>query len=293
MQPRLLSLKPKKKLGLTIAPGTCEVASVNNGEAAYWVGVLPGWIIASIDGSPVNPVSVQSKLKEIKTSTERENPWKILFLKPLLKDSPSKRTIPISRLSKMSGQHHMKIVYHSPRSRSVKLQRLKALKKPKKLARDERIIKFATSKKLGLLLKEGTTSIDTITHGGVAYWAGVEQHWKILEICGEPVNPRNVEMKLRWARRVEGVYTIKFLTSQNALIHTLKKILIKPMGNVSRSIRQKQSSMGRQNQVVEKTIRTDYPLSIEPIEEETGSCASSPGISQKKLTNYGDLKTCE
>lgn len=58
------------------------------------------------------------------------------------------------------------------------------------------------------------------------------------------------------------------------------------MGNVSRSIRQKQSSMGRQNQVVEKI----YPLSIEPIEEETSSCASSPGINQKKLINYGDLK---
>jgi len=278
MQPRLLSLKPKKNLGLTLVPGTCEVASVNNGEAAYWVGVLPGWIVASIDGSPVDPVSVHTFLKEIKTNTEREKPWKILFLKPLLNEGPSKSIIPITRLMKMSGQHHMKVVYHSPRSHSIKLHRLEALNKPEKLARGERIVKFATSKKLGLSLKEGTTSLDTVMHDGVAYWAGVERHWKILEICGEPVNPRNVEMKLHQARRVDGVYTIKFLTSQNTFLHTLKKILIKPMGNVSRNFRHKQSSMERQNQVIEKTIRKVYPLTIEPIEEETGSCTSSPGI---------------
>jgi len=265
MIPRLLFFKPNRKLGLTLLPGTCEVASVKSEEAAYWAGVLPTWIIASIDGSPVNPVSVQSWLKEIKTNTTREKPWKILFLEPLLEDkSPSKSAFTITRLAKMSRQHQMKIVDQSPRSRSVKPNHLKAFKKHKKPARNERIVTFLTLNKLGLKLKEGTTVIETVTHGGVAYRAGVKQHWKILDICGEPVTSKNIAVKVRQARRLQGVYIIKFLTPQNALTHTLKKILIKPMCTVSLNI-YKKSSMGRQNQIVENPIWKDYPRSIKPI----------------------------
>jgi len=266
MIPRLLFFKPNRKLGLTLLPGTCEVASVKSEEAAYWAGVLPTWIIACIDGSPVNPVSVQSWLKEIKTNTTREKRWNILFLKPFLEDErPSKSIFTITRLAKMSGQHQMKIVDQCPRPRIVKLKRPKALKKHKKLARNEKIVKFLTLKKLGLKLKEGTTAIETVTHGGVAYWAGVKQHWKILDICGEPVTCKNIAIKVRQARRVQGVYTIKFLTPEKALTHTLKKILIKPMCTVFMNIGQYKSSIGRQNQIVENPILKDYPRSIKPI----------------------------
>jgi len=290
MQPRFLSLKPKRKLGLTIVPGTCEVARVQKGEAAYMAGVMSRWIIASIDGASVNPMSVQSWLKKIEAETE-EKPWKIMFLKPFLKGSSlSKSTYTITRLAKMSSQQQRKVVYHSPRPRCLKPRWPKPLKKKEKLGRNERIVQFWTLKKLGFTLKEGTTEIERVTHDGVAYWGGVEHHWKILEICGEPVTSVNVELKLRHAIRVEGVFTIKFSNSHNPLIQTLKKILIKPISNFSMSIRQnRQSSIKRQMQVTEKLISRHYPLSIEPIEEETGSFSSSSGTNHRFFRNLRDF----
>jgi len=274
MHSRQFSFLPNTKLGITLAPGSCEVQSVKMGEAAYWAGVVPTWIITSIDGFPVNPTTARHMLKEIKTNKKRVRPYKVIFEKPdVLEEKRSEIPVLATSSSVPYRRSKAELFRDLKGSRSLSLNYLRPKGRTKierRVAGNERVLKFLSSTYLGFSLKEGTTIVEAVRRAGAAASAGVKSGWKVTEICGDRVNYKNVKRKLRDAKEREHVLTIRFETpSQHALLYKLKKILTKPISDMSMNM--KNSKEGRADSEVAHLWSTDQMLFFPKVSDHVGS----------------------
>lgn len=60
---RHVSFDPKKKLGISLAPRSCEVATIRENSQAHWAGVLCGWVVNKVNGVTVDRTDVKQGLK--------------------------------------------------------------------------------------------------------------------------------------------------------------------------------------------------------------------------------------
>jgi len=327
MQPRLLSFLPSRDLGITLHPGSCEVAGVVKDKAAYWAGVHPKWIIALIDGSFVDLTSIQSALAEIRTNKKRKRPWKILFLKPnsvpevlderRVRSRPWLGALAMTSFGEMSQGSQERIL--GSRSLGFRPQQLGAARKAERpVAGNERLVRFCSFNKLGFSLKKGTTTVVSVSNDGLASWEGVCKGWKITDVNGERVSANNVEDKLRDAKEREVYFTVRFLTpSSRALLYKIKKILMEPVSNATINYRLNkptsmvsQAASARNNKIMDQLLffgknesmceydgnleqpkrRWSKEPSMEPIEEsvEEGDAFASSSVSYSRERDSGE-----
>jgi len=238
--------KANTKLGISLVPGSCKVLSVDKDGAANNFGVLPTWIVASIDGLAVDPNSAHAILAKMRNNTKRKKPWKLVFITPsyygdkypdirvgkgpIVMSKPEK----CFRLSPTFNDINSDSYSPSVLGLWNKRHRVGRRKPERAVAGNERLIVFESSEVLlGLTISSGTNTIESVDKGTVAYRMGVREGWNITKINGASVSSFDLLTKLHEAQERERFITVRFeIPHSYALFFKFKKILTKPISDV-------------------------------------------------------------
>jgi len=105
------------------------------------------------------------------------------------------------------------------------------------VAGNERVVVFRSRKRMGFKLIPGTSTIESVTTGGVAHRAGVRPEWNIIAICGESLQSNEADTKLRDAKKRNTFINIHFsIPSTFAMLYKVKKFITKSVRSFSAKV---------------------------------------------------------